>query len=151
MTRKHLEGVMAKEIDSLYYPNRRSRVWLKIKQHQTGDCIIIGYTQERRSLSALLLAVYDGKKLVYIGRVGTGFNSENTPEILRKLKKLQRAKPPKGIENEDGVTWVSPQQVCEVKYAEVTRGGMLRAPVFTHLRTDKPAKDCDTKQFVRFG
>ena len=90
MAKRHLEGVMAKELNSRYYPNKRSKVWLKIKLHKSVDAIIIGYTQSKRTVSSLALALYDNKNhLRYIGKVGTGFSADVLAEIEEKINKIE--------------------------------------------------------------
>ena len=89
MLKRNAEGVMAKEADSLYYPGKRKDVWIKIKQFETADCVVIGYTQEKRFISSLALGLYDKKgNLVYIGNIGTGFTEELQKELYKKLYAL---------------------------------------------------------------
>lgn len=143
MTKLGVEGVMAKEADSIYYPGKRKKVWLKVKQFQTADCVIIGYTQEKRLISALALGMYDKKgNLQYIGNVGTGFSEREQKELHQKLKVLVTKKVPvEGLKLKE-VKWVKPELVCEVKYIEFTKDKKLRTPVYLHLRSDKDPEDC---------
>jgi len=143
MTKLGVEGVMAKEAESLYYPGKRKKVWLKVKQFQTADCVIIGYTQEKRLISALALGMYDKKgNLVYVGNVGTGFSELEQKELYKKLKPLAIKKVPvDGLQLKD-IKWVKPKLVSEIKYLEFTKDKKLRNPVFLHLRTDKPPEEC---------
>lgn len=152
MVKHRLEGVMAKVPDSRYYPNERTGVWLKIKIHETVDAVIVGYTSGRREISALVLGLYDGKQLTYIGKVGTGFNEATMAELAKKFSSRQRAGPPKGfnpLKKIKDVQWLSPTMACEIKYANVTGEGILRAPVFLRIRTDKTAKQCSMEQIKR--
>lgn len=141
-----LEGVMAKERDGLYYPGKRSNVWLKIKIHNTVDCIIIGYKAEKRGISALALALYDDQgKLVHIGNVGTGFSEATIEKLLKVLEPLSTDKP-QVEEQLKGMHWVKPKLVAEIKYQELTPYQKLRIPVFIRLRNDKKAADCTMAQ-----
>ena len=141
--KKNLEGVVAKPKNSFYFPNQRI-AWLKIKYLKTVDCIIVGYTQEKRIISSLALALYRNNDLIYIGRVGTGFASDflkNLYALIKKkkleVKKTLVANPPKVK-----IHWLKPELVAEIEYLELTTGNELRAPSFKRLRIDKPPKDC---------
>lgn len=143
VTKLKMEGVMAKPKNSRYYPGQRQKVWLKIKFLKTIDCIIAGFTQEIRVISALCLAVYDKGKLRYIGRVGTGFTEEFLKELHKELIKLKQKSPP--VFNppaKEGITWLRPEVVCEIEYLEISKDKILRAPSFQRLRFDKPPKEC---------
>src|SRR5579859_2053811 len=88
MAKYHLEGVIAKKINSYYYPNKRTNVWLKIKLHKSVDAIIVGFTQGKRKISSLALGLYDkNHKLQYIGKVGTGFSHELLAELEKKFER----------------------------------------------------------------
>lgn len=143
--KSHLEGVMAKKINGLYYPGKRTSEWLKIKFVKTADCVIIGYIVKKRIVSSLALAVYDHEKLRYIGNVGTGFSQDDLEAIFSKLQKLSTDKSVIPNVKISGIHWVKPKLVCEVKFQNVTKDGSLRAPVFIRLRTDKKPKDCTFK------
>jgi bifunctional non-homologous end joining protein LigD len=139
---KHLEGIMAKKADSKYYPGKRTSDWLKIKHHKTQEAIIAGYTQPsgaRKYFGALILGIKEGKKLKYIGHTGGGFNQTSLKEMYEKLQPLVRPTSPfeEKFKTNTPVTWVKPQLICEVKFAEVTADGKLRQPIFLHLREDK--------------
>lgn len=73
--KRSMEGVMAKEVESLYYPGKRKSVWRKIKSYNTLEAVIIGYTTRKRVLSSLLLGIYDGDALRYIVDNSPGMNS----------------------------------------------------------------------------
>ena len=141
---ENLEGMMAKRKDSLYFPGTRTRDWLKIKNHQSQEAIIIGYTAPKGSRShfgSLLLAEYRGKKLHYIGHAGTGFSERMLEELMKKMKRLKASSPPveDPIPVNGTVTWLKPQLVCEVSFTEITRQGILRHPVYKGLRPEKKA------------
>jgi bifunctional non-homologous end joining protein LigD len=146
-----LEGVMAKRPGSRYLEGRRTRDWLKIKTHGRQEFVICGWTkgQGRRagSFGALVLGAYRGKQLHWVGNCGTGFDEQTIAELLTKLEPLVRdssplvAVPKMPKVRKGDVTWVEPKLVCEVRFAEWTHDGHLRAPVFEGLRDDKPAEE----------
>jgi bifunctional non-homologous end joining protein LigD len=149
--KQKLEGIMAKRLGSRYLPGKRSRDWLKIKGHGRQEFVIAGYTrgQGRRSgtLGSLVLALYQGGDLIYVGNVGTGFNDREIERLLKKLKPLERETPPfKDVPKmprvrKGEVIWVEPKLVAEVEFVEWTHDGRLRAPSYKGLRADKEATD----------
>ena len=148
---KGIEGVMAKRIDGTYEEGKRSANWLKIKTVVTIDCVIVGFTHEHRSISALALAVYVGKELRFIGRVGTGFTEEFLTNLRAKLDKMIVPSPPVVNPPESETEWVRPEIVCEVEYLEFTSNYHLRAPVFRRLRDDKLPEECTLDAALRQG
>jgi len=144
-----LEGVMAKKIDSAY-EGKRSKNWLKIKNLNTVDAIVVGFTKgkgAREKLGALVLACYDRGKLIYVGKVGTGFDKSTIDFLLSQLQKIITKKPAikdanKIKEIEEDVVWVKPMLIAEVKFLELTKDKKLRAPSFMRLRFDKKPQDC---------
>ncbi len=139
------EGIMAKKKDSIYEEGKRSDFWLKIKKVNTEDYVILGYTRghgnREGTFGALLLGGYRNGKWFYVGKVGTGFNSEMRLKLINKLKKI-KTKKYFDLPNSDDVVFVKPKLVCEVKFVEKTPHGKLRAPVFVRLRNDKSPEDC---------
>jgi len=138
------EGVIAKLAGSRYTSGKRTREWLKVKASQEQEVVIVGFTKPRGSrkcFGALLLAVRDGKRWKYAGRVGTGFNEKTLHALYGKLVPLiAQAKPiEQKVPNEANTIWVKPKLVAEVKFTEWTKGGEMRHPVYLGLRTDKPA------------
>ncbi|HVO65719.1 MAG TPA: non-homologous end-joining DNA ligase [Syntrophales bacterium] len=137
-----IEGIMAKEDHSVYQPGKRSANWLKIKYRRTMECVIIGYTKgkgEREPLfGALQLALREGDRLRYVGKVGTGFDEKLMKEIFTRLKNLKHVeRPVKEKPSDDARTvWIVPRLICEVEYASITEDGMLREPAFLRLRPD---------------
>lgn len=143
---KNLEGILAKKTDSLYYTGKRTNEWLKIKNNKTQEAIICGYTEPggaRKYFGALVLGINDGDKLKYIGHTGSGFTQKSLKEMWEILQPLQQGKSPfdEKIKTNMPVTWVKPKLVCEMKFTEVTRDGILRHPIFLHLREDKSIKE----------
>lgn len=137
---KKIEGIVAKKDDSSYEMGERSDSWKKIKFTHEIDCIILGYTAEKRALTSLALGLYKNGKLVYVGKVGTGFNEKIIFELKNKLEKIKLDE--EIVETEKGVIPVDPVLVCQVNYLLITDKGKLRAPVFIRLREDKDPKEC---------
>jgi bifunctional non-homologous end joining protein LigD len=146
-----LEGVVAKRVDSPYRQGKRTRDWLKIKTHGRQEFVIAGYTkgQGRRSgrFGSLVLGVWRGRELAYVGNVGTGFTDRVIDELLAKLRPLEQKESPfpvvpkmPKVKRAD-VVWVKPELVCEVEFVEWTHDGRLRAPSFQGLREDKESRE----------
>lgn len=140
--KRKLEGVIAKKKGSPYIEGRTSQ-WLKIKTQNTIDCVIVGITKQKREISSLCLGLYDNNVLKFIGKVGTGFSERTLEELAHLLKKDESLKidPVSGTLPKDFIP-VTPNNVCEIKYLEVTKDFRLRTPVFLKLRDDKLPKDC---------
>ncbi|HEY8956181.1 DNA ligase D [Chitinophaga sp.] len=143
---KGLEGIMAKAAGSHYISGRRTESWLKIKNSHRMEAIICGYTAGRNSrkhFGAVILGRYEGKELKYIGHTGGGFNDQLLKELFAKFQPLITSKHPFKTKPQTNMpaTWLKPVLVCEVKFAEITREGILRQPVFMGLREDKKAAD----------
>ncbi|MGE5520620.1 MAG: non-homologous end-joining DNA ligase, partial [Candidatus Dadabacteria bacterium] len=143
---KGLEGIMAKKKDSEYRVGSRTHDWVKIKVNQRQEVIIAGYTQPRNSreyFGSLLLGVYKNGELVYVGHTGSGFNSKTLKEVYDKLQPLIIDKCPFSKKPKTNMkpTWVKPELVCEIKFAEWTKDGIARQPIFMGLRSDKKPKD----------
>ncbi|HVF96375.1 MAG TPA: non-homologous end-joining DNA ligase, partial [Flavisolibacter sp.] len=154
--KKGLEGIMAKKADSLYHIGDRTEDWVKIKVAQRQEVIIVGFTQPRRTrqfFGSLLLGVYDGKELLYVGHTGSGFTTNTLEEIYNKLQPLVTdgspfAKTPK---TNMPAVWVKPKLVCEIKFTEWTAERMARHPIFMGLRTDKKAADVVLEKTTTMG
>jgi bifunctional non-homologous end joining protein LigD len=154
---KKLEGILAKKRNS-YYEERRSREWLKIKIRQQMECVIGGYTDPegtRAHFGSLVLGLYDEQEhLIHVGQVGSGFDQKLLTEISKVLGKMETKKNPfyGEVEALRKVSWVKPELVAEIEYAEWTEGAntgsgpKLRAPVFLGLRDDKDPKECTFDQ-----
>ena len=137
-----LEGMMAKQRNSIYLPGKRNDSWLKIKSRQTAECVIIGYTQGKgdreASFGALHLGQLNGAELKYVGKVGGGFDDHSLKAVSAELEKLTTIKRPvkeKPLDDARSV-WVEPKLMCEVQFASLTKDGMLREPVFLRMRPD---------------
>jgi bifunctional non-homologous end joining protein LigD len=136
-----LEGIMAKRKESLYV-SRRTDDWLKVKTSRRQEAVIAGFTEPRGSrakFGALVLGIYEGSELRYIGHTGGGFNEKSLVQVYNKLHKLATKESPFNVVPKTNmpVTWVRPKLVCEVKFAEWTESGTMRQPIFIGLREDK--------------
>jgi bifunctional non-homologous end joining protein LigD len=154
MRKMNLEGMIAKKKNSKYHIGKRSPDWLKLKNVQSQEAIIVGYTDPKGSrtyFGSLLLAVRKKGKLVSIGNVGTGFNDKSLKDLHGKLKKIIRKDSPLDvpIKATPDITWVEPELVCNIKYTEITDDGSVRHPVFLGLRVDKPASEVELEKPVR--
>jgi len=134
------EGLVAKDLSSPY-AEARTRQWLKIKVHQEDEFVIAGYTKPagtREHLGALLLGAYDGGRLRYVGKVGTGFDHRTLAALHEKLRPLVTSRsaladPPR----QKGVIFLAPRLIAQVSFQEWTADRRLRQPVFLGLRDDK--------------
>ena len=144
------EGIIAKDEESPYEPGMRSRYWRKVKVRKESEFVIGGFTAPkgvRQHLGALLAGLYDGPRLRFVGKVGTGFTQETLDMLATKLERLRTGRspfdPPPRMRD---ATWVRPKLVAQLAYAEWTADGKLRQPAFLGLRTDKDPKECTWSQ-----
>jgi bifunctional non-homologous end joining protein LigD len=141
-----LEGIVAKCADSPYVSDR-SAYWMKLKVTNTLDAAVGGGTASRTPalpFGSLLLGLYQGKKLRFIGHVGSGFDGKKLEEISGKLKELATADCPFDVvpETNEKPSWVEPALVARVKFSGWTQEHVLRHPVFLALREDARPTDC---------
>lgn len=155
--RNGLEGIIAKTPGSRYHAGQRPGAWLKCKVFNEQEFVIGGFTPPKNSrayFGSLVVGYYQGKELHYAGKVGTGFDRALLASLHARLQRLRVASSPfvdlpRSHRSRFGagmtpavmktVTWVRPELVCQVRFAEWTSEGLLRQPVFIGLRTDKPA------------
>jgi bifunctional non-homologous end joining protein LigD len=153
--RRGLEGIIGKLRGSLYEPGRRSGAWIKLKCVDEQEFVIGGFTPPqgaRKHFGAVLVGYYKDRDLVFAGKVGTGFTTKSLATFHKKFRAEERADCPfvdlPSKQNGQwvlGITpsmmkkihWINPKFVAEIKFAEWTRDGKLRAPVFMGLREDK--------------
>ncbi len=157
--RRGLEGLLGKQRDSVYEPGRRSGAWIKLKCVNEQEFVIGGYTPPagaRKHFGALLVGYYDKGRLLFAGKVGTGFDTKLLSALHKKMRAEKRSTCPfadlpskqngewvQGITPREmrKYTWINPRFVCQVKFAEWTRDGKLRQPVFLGLRQDKDPRE----------
>jgi bifunctional non-homologous end joining protein LigD len=149
----NLEGIIAKKTNGKYFPGDRSKEWLKIKTSKRQEVVIGGYTNNEGSnkpFSALLVGLYENGKFQYTGKIGTGFSHKLQKELMQQFRPLIiqecpftfvpdinkpsrfRPNPPNAT-----ATWLKPELICEVAYAEITSDGVMRHPSFEGMREDK--------------
>ncbi|HOV69497.1 MAG TPA: DNA ligase D, partial [Clostridia bacterium] len=142
-----MEGIVGKRADSVYSGTRNGD-WVKIKCDRRQEFVIGGFAlsgKKKAGISSLLLGVYSEGGLIYIGRAGTGFTEPDIRELTAKFNKITRPtspfiNPPKASADET-ITWVEPELVAEIKYAEMTKDNLLRQASFKGLREDKDPQD----------
>ena len=154
---QRLEGMVAKRARSVY-SGARTRDWIKIKCQRRLEFVIGGYTDPQGSrghFGALHLGVYDGPaaapRLVYVSKVGTGFDDALLASIAEKLRPLERKTPPfdgGAIPTGRGHHWVEPRLVAEVRFTDWTEDGGIRHPTFIALRDDKKPLECRREEVV---
>ena len=142
MCREGLEGVVSKLADAPYR-GTRSKAWVKTKCLHRQEFVIVGWTasDKKRGFKALLLGVHENGALRYAGKVGTGFSQATMDDLREQMDALAADTPtveaPRAAVR--GATWIKPQLVAEIAYAEVTPDKVLRHSSFLGLRGDKPA------------
>jgi bifunctional non-homologous end joining protein LigD len=139
-----LEGIIAKDGESPYREGVRSPAWVKVKSRHRQEAVIGGFTAprgRRTGLGALVLGVYEGPDLVYIGHTGGGLDTAGLADLRARLDPLVRTTCPFRVKPRTNapVTWVEPELVCEVVFQEWTHDGRMRQPIFVGMREDKPA------------
>ncbi|MBX9678779.1 MAG: DNA ligase D [Gemmataceae bacterium] len=144
IARQGLEGMIAKNGSSTYQEDARSLAWLKIKTKRRQEAVIGGFTEPRRSrsdLGALILGVYEGDRLVYIGHAGGGLATPTRRDLRKELDPLVQETCPFADRPKPNapVHWVKPKLACEVEFGEWTEEGQMRHPVYIGMRRDKPA------------
>jgi bifunctional non-homologous end joining protein LigD len=147
-----LEGIVAKRADSPYVSDR-SPSWLKLKITKTVDAVVGGWTEARTSalpFGSMLLGLYQGKRLRFIGHVGSGFDAKKLKELSCRLKELAAPACPFDAvpETNEKPSWVSPALVARVKFSGWTEEHSLRHPVFLALREDARPTDCQWENEV---
>lgn len=154
-----LEGMILKRRGSIYEPDRRPGSWLKVKNLNEQEFVIGGFTPPRNSrqgFGAILIGYYERGKLLYAGKVGTGFDQALLLSLHKKFSALETSECPFAnlpLEHRSRfgqgmtpavmrtVTWLNPKLVAQIRFAEWTQERILRQPVFIGLRKDKKARD----------
>jgi bifunctional non-homologous end joining protein LigD len=165
--RRGLEGLIGKLRDSVYEPGRRSGAWIKIKVLNEQEFMIGGYTPPggaRKHFGAILVGYYESgtgrsvknPRLLFAGKVGTGFDEKTLSTLIKRFRAEEAETCPfadlpsrQGGQWVQGITplimkqmhWINPKFVAQIKFAEWTRDGKLRQPVFLGLREDKKPEE----------
>lgn len=143
---QQLEGIVAKDPESVYEVGKRPGSWIKIKIRREAVCVIIGFTpgkgSNKQSLGSIHVAELVDDMLEYRGRVGTGMTMDLRKRLIEQLADLSRKDFPLNSpapKDAPGTTWVQPSLMCEVAFAEITEGGRFRKPSLIRLRPDLDA------------
>jgi bifunctional non-homologous end joining protein LigD len=142
-----MEGIVGKKYDSVYSGTRNGD-WIKLKCDKRQEFVIGGYTLSEKKtsgVSSLLLGIYEGEELIYVGRAGTGLSENDRKELEAKFKRLIKTQTPfkqvpKPRINEK-ITWIEPELAAEIKFAEWTKDNLLRHASYKGLRMDKNPRD----------
>jgi bifunctional non-homologous end joining protein LigD len=154
-----LEGLIGKRADSIYASGARNGAWIKLKLHNEQEMVIGGYTEpegSRKHFGALLIGYRERGRLLFAGKVGTGFNTALLQSLHERFARIAQPDCPfanlpekRTARYGQAITatqmkrchWLNPVLVCQVRFAEWTRDGKLRQPVFLGLREDKEARE----------
>ncbi|MDU6264072.1 MAG: DNA ligase D [Anaerocolumna aminovalerica] len=142
-----MEGIVGKKADSVYSGTRNGD-WIKLKCDKRQEFVIGGYTLSDKKtwgISSLLLGIYEGEELVYAGRAGTGLSESDMKTLEKKFENIKRMNPAFKIapspKSNEKITWLEPELVAEIKFAEWTKENLLRQASFKGIRTDKDPMD----------
>jgi bifunctional non-homologous end joining protein LigD len=151
-----LEGVVAKRADSRYEPGRRSGAWVKVRFNLRQEFVVGGYKPAGETFDSLLAGYYEGRRLLYAGKVRAGLTPQTRLMLFERLRPLAVTRCPfanlpnaktshwgEGItaQDMDKLCWVKPALVVEVAFVEWTRDANLRHASFVGIRDDKHSRD----------
>lgn len=152
--RLNFEGIVGKKAASVYSGTRNGD-WIKLKCEKRQEFVIGGYTlsdKKAQGISSLLLGLYEGGKFVYAGRAGTGLGRPQVAELEEKFEGIKKTEPPFSPapkpRPKENITWLEPELVAEIKFAEWTEDHLLRQASYKGLRTDKDPKEVKREKAV---
>jgi bifunctional non-homologous end joining protein LigD len=144
--KQRLEGMIGKQASSAY-PSGRTTAWLKFKIEKELDAVVGGWTEPRGSreyFGALLLGLYSGEELIFVGGIGSGFTGEMQKRLWPKLQKLKTSECPfsERPATREKASWVKPELVSRARFGGWTEGTHLRQPRFVGLQEDRDPREC---------
>ena len=150
---QHLEGILGKQASSVY-PGGRTTAWLKFKMDKEVDAVVGGWTEPRGSreyFGALLLGLYDGAKLVFVGGIGSGFTVESQKLLWPRLQALKTKECPFAEQpaTREKASWVKPELVARARFGGWTEGTHLRQPRFIGLQEDRDPRECTLEKEMK--
>jgi bifunctional non-homologous end joining protein LigD len=148
-----VEGIVSKVADAPY-TSGRNRAWLKIKRIERQEFVIGGYTMTSTghdAIGALLLGEYQNGKLIYVGKVGTGFSAADAKSLFKNLSRDGRKTSPFDkvpAEVRRTAHWTEPTRIAEIEFGAWTSEHILRHSAFLGLREDKEPKEVKTERVL---
>ena len=130
----NFEGIVSKKADAPYRSARGPRLGEKVKTVMSGKFPVVGFIKDPSGVAALYLGKQEGKELVYMGKVGTGWSRTVSSQLRKQLDTVvsPKARLTKPI-RKPKATWVEPAFVADIEYRDITSEGLLRASSFKSL------------------